>query len=97
MTLHRHAGRRSLPVERLAGRLARGRLGRGGLMDCVSCGEEMPRGECQKSERPCGHHCNHSWSHDACDWCGKTFDNEDDDGATSVTPTPGERPSGGER
>lgn len=41
--------------------------------DCVSCDEEMPRGECPKSKRPCGHHCNHSWTHDWCDWCDETF------------------------
>lgn len=41
--------------------------------DCISCGEEMPEGECPKSERPCGHHCNCSWVHDACDWCGQEF------------------------
>ena len=45
--------------------------------DCVSCGEETPRDECPKSERPCGHHCNHSWSHDACDWCGESFSGND--------------------
>lgn len=37
---------------------------------CSSCGEEMPRGECPKSPRECGHHCNHSWSHEVCHWCG---------------------------
>ncbi len=41
--------------------------------DCYSCGEEMPKGECPKSKRKCGHHCNHSWSHDRCDWCGEEF------------------------
>lgn len=29
--------------------------------------------ECPNSERPCGHHCNHSWTHDKCDWCGKEW------------------------
>ena len=38
--------------------------------DCVSCGEADPRGECPKSKRACGHHCNHLTTHDACDWCG---------------------------
>lgn len=41
--------------------------------ECVSCGEGLPRGECPESKRPCGHHCNHSWSHDGCDWCGAMF------------------------
>lgn len=33
--------------------------------------EEEP--ECPNSERPCGHHCNCSWIHDHCHWCGKDF------------------------
>jgi len=41
--------------------------------DCLSCGEGMPKGECSESERECGHHCNHSWSHGSCDWCGEDF------------------------
>ncbi len=41
--------------------------------DCDSCGEEMPLKECPRSYRECGHHCNHSWSHDACCWCGEEF------------------------
>lgn len=40
---------------------------------CHSCEEELPRGECPKSTRECGHHCNHSWSQDTCHWCGVTF------------------------
>ncbi len=42
--------------------------------ECSSCGEgcALPN-ECPKSKRPCGHHCNHSWSHDECCWCGKEF------------------------
>ncbi len=39
---------------------------------CGSCGES-PENECPKSKRPCGHHCNHVWTHDACDWCGAEF------------------------
>lgn len=42
------------------------------MTDCVSCGE-VPEHECPKSERPCGHHCNHSWTHDICHWCGAEF------------------------
>jgi hypothetical protein len=37
--------------------------------DCLSCGEN-PDEKCPRSQRSCGHHCNHSWTHDACDWCG---------------------------
>jgi hypothetical protein len=39
---------------------------------CGSCGE-TPENECPASKRPCGHHCNHVWTHDTCDWCGKEF------------------------
>jgi hypothetical protein len=31
-------------------------------------------GECWASQRGCGHHCNCSWVHDACHWCGKVVD-----------------------
>lgn len=50
----------------------------GGLREdeCGSCGES-PLNECPKSQRPCGHHCNHVWIHDACDWCGKEFGAEE--------------------
>lgn len=41
--------------------------------ECLSCEREMPRGECACSERPCGHHCNHSWTKDFCHWCGFEF------------------------
>lgn len=47
------------------------------LDDCSSCGEECPTGECPASKRPCGHHCNHSWSHEECCWCGKKWGLED--------------------
>jgi hypothetical protein len=40
---------------------------------CSSCGENMPKNECLSSKRKCGHHCNHSWSHDSCCWCGKEW------------------------
>lgn len=42
------------------------------LPDCADCAnaamgydEDM----CPNSRKPCGHHCNHSWSHDLCCWC----------------------------
>jgi hypothetical protein len=46
---------------------------------CISCEEDPdneetdPYYKCPKSQRPCGHHCNHSWSHEKCDWCGAEF------------------------
>jgi hypothetical protein len=43
--------------------------------DCHSCGEENV-GKCPNSKRPCGHHCNHSWSHDECCWCGEQWGEE---------------------
>lgn len=45
-------------------------------MDCTACGEESQKNECPNSKRPCGHHCNHSWSHDECCWCGEVFEEE---------------------
>lgn len=41
-------------------------------LECYSCGE-MPTHECPASQRPCGHHCNCSWIHDHCHWCGKEW------------------------
>lgn len=41
--------------------------------ECVSCGEAIPLNECPKSERPCGHHCNCSWTNDHCHWCDAEF------------------------
>jgi len=49
-------------------------------VDCYSCGE-IPPGDCAKSKRECGHHCNCSWIHDGCCWCGAEFG--EDDGGTS--------------
>lgn len=44
--------------------------------DCTSCmeraeggAEDCPEGECTASKRPCGHHCNCSWTLDRCCWC----------------------------
>ena len=48
--------------------------------DCGSCGEpDCVEGECPRSKRSCGHHCNCSWVHDVCHWCGKTFGAEDEE------------------
>lgn len=44
--------------------------------DCISCGEAV-KDECSGSKRECGHHCNCSWVHDACCWCGEEFGEED--------------------
>lgn len=43
--------------------------------DCATCGEGVAE-VCPKSKRACGHHCNHVWTHDACDWCGAGFGEE---------------------
>ena len=48
---------------------------------CVSCEEDPDPNDpmdydnykCPNSKRPCGHHCNHIWTHEECDWCGMTF------------------------
>lgn len=37
--------------------------------DCIPCAEE-DQARCEKSNRGCGHHCNHTWTHDGCCWCG---------------------------
>lgn len=41
--------------------------------ECLSCGEKMPVNECEHSRRPCGHHCDRSWTQDICHWCGMEF------------------------
>lgn len=45
--------------------------------DCYTCDNAGPDlnadTRCSKSKRKCGHHCNHSWTHDECDWCGIKF------------------------
>ena len=43
---------------------------------CHSCPELLPNGECPHSQRPCGHHCNHSWHMDQCCWCLEMFGEE---------------------
>lgn len=45
---------------------------------CTSCEEHLKAGECPRSKRKCGHHCNHSWSHDECCWCNADFSGEDE-------------------
>lgn len=41
--------------------------------DCIDCGGVDEVETCPKSEKPCGHHCNHSWSHEHCHYCGKEW------------------------
>lgn len=43
---------------------------------CLDCPPGPPAGEaeqCPKSKKPCGHHCDHEWTHDTCCWCGKSW------------------------
>lgn len=37
---------------------------------CISCEEGTEKNVCMSSPRDCRHHCNHSWSHDSCCYCG---------------------------
>lgn len=46
------------------------------LTECLSCTEGTEEAVCPDSRRPCGHHCNHTWTHDVCDWCGQEVDPE---------------------
>jgi len=41
--------------------------------ECISCEEGETEEFCPNSKRKCGHHCNHSYSHEECCWCGKEF------------------------
>jgi hypothetical protein len=52
------------------------------IAECASCEEGIPRDDCPQSKRPCGHHCNCSWTQDVCCWCGKEFDEEPDSATT---------------
>jgi hypothetical protein len=49
------------------------------LEACGTCGmgDLIEKERCPKSKLSCGHHCNHIWTHDECDWCKKTFGPED--------------------
>lgn len=56
--------------------LLRDVLAGGDVLDeeCSTCAEGgYPKGECPASRRPCGHHCNCSWVHDCCHWCGGEY------------------------
>jgi hypothetical protein len=38
--------------------------------ECASCGIFVDNElGCADSRKACGHHCNHSWTHDECCWC----------------------------
>jgi hypothetical protein len=56
--------------------------------NCLSCGEGDPRGECPRSRRACGHHCDHIHTHDRCDWCLVEFG---EDGVETWPEPPGDR------
>jgi hypothetical protein len=47
-----------------------------GECECASCGEGLPPNDCPRSQRPCGHHCNHVWDQDICHWCGAEVNDE---------------------
>lgn len=64
--------------------------------ECLACAEDpthaqFPLKECPKSLRPCGHHCNCSWVHDCCHWCGGETS---EDGESFVIPEPMEASRG---
>jgi hypothetical protein len=52
--------------------------------DCIDCGYTEGPEACPASKRLCDHHCNHSWSHERCCWCGKEWDD-----APQPVPVPG--------
>ena len=57
--------------------------------ECFSCGE-VEQEACPSSKRDCRHHCNHSWSHDACCWCGMEWG---EDGEEIPPSSKGKQPS----
>lgn len=61
----------AMPAERAVDGELRG-VCRDWANGCVSCGEGDPK-RCPSGQAPCGHHCNHAWSHDRCCWCGAEF------------------------
>jgi hypothetical protein len=58
---------------------------------CDSCRESLRTDVCPSSLKTCGHHCNHSWSHERCCWCGREWGDELDelDGDASAAAEPG--------
>lgn len=65
----RRAANRS---ERLAARV------RESMPDCDTCGSGQEHERCPNSQKSCGHHCDHTWTHDTCCWCGAVFGDVDD-------------------
>lgn len=55
--------------------------------DCLECSESDAQ-ECPRSLKPCGHHCNHVWTHDACHYCGYKVPNDDDPGGVREPAAP---------
>lgn len=53
---------------------------------CATCSEPDGGLTCAQSRRSCGHHCNHSWTDDACHWCGVEFGEMVHDGDDQPTP-----------
>jgi hypothetical protein len=53
-----------------------------GVERCGDCLEGLEE-TCPKSEKDCGHHCAHSWSHDRCCWCGTEWG----EGGAMIAPT----------
>lgn len=51
--------------------------------ECATWDEGDNVWPCPLSKQPCGHHCNHSWSHDSCCWCGA---GANDDGEWQPSP-----------
>lgn len=59
-------------------RLLTGPVWRPVVEGCDSCPQvpgvaEIDVEVCPESNKVCGHHCLHSWSHDRCCWCGRTW------------------------
>lgn len=46
--------------------------------DCMSYELKITKEICPKSQKECGHHCDHSWTHDICCWCGKEWGEQSD-------------------
>lgn len=58
-----------------------------GCDSCPDVGGTAETDVCPNSRSACGHHCNHSWSHDVCDWCGTEW-GEESEGPHPATRAP---------
>ena len=45
--------------------------------DCVRADPDWEEEVCPKSKKDCGHHCNHSHTHDGCCYCLKEWGPEE--------------------